>query len=76
MKTPLLKKQIVKIFQKYGLSKDHAIISTKLGVPAYQVAQAKKDRRAAMRNAKIRLYNIKPSEIINVMRGKAKQIKK
>ena len=29
-----------------------------------------------MRNAKIRLYNIKPSEIINVMRGKAKQIKK
>ena len=54
----------------------HAIISTKLGVPAYQVAQAKKDRRAAMRNAKIRLYNIKPSEIINVMRGKAKKIKK
>ena len=27
MKTPLLKKQIVKIFQKYGLSKDHALIS-------------------------------------------------
>ena len=28
MKTPLLKKQIIKIFQKYGLSKDHALIST------------------------------------------------
>ena len=28
MKTPLLKKQIVKIFQKYGLRKDHALIST------------------------------------------------
>ena len=27
MKTPLLKKQIVKIFQQYGLSKGHAIIS-------------------------------------------------
>ena len=27
MKTPLLKKQIIKIFQKYGLSKDHALIS-------------------------------------------------
>ena len=27
MKTPLLKKKIVKIFQKYGLSKDHALIS-------------------------------------------------
>ena len=27
MKTPLLKKQIIKIFQKFGLSKDHALIS-------------------------------------------------
>ena len=27
MKTPLLKKQIIKIFQKYGLTKDHALIS-------------------------------------------------
>ena len=28
MKTPLLKKQIIKIFRKFGLSKDHALIST------------------------------------------------
>ena len=28
MKTPLLKKQIIKIFQKFGLSKDHSLIST------------------------------------------------
>jgi len=28
VKTFLLKKQIIKIFQKYGLSKDHALIST------------------------------------------------
>ena len=27
MKTPLLKKQIIKIFKKFGLSKDHALIS-------------------------------------------------
>ena len=27
MKTPLLKKQIIKIFRKFGLSKDHASIS-------------------------------------------------
>ena len=27
MKTPILKKEIVKIFQKYGLSKDHSSIS-------------------------------------------------
>ena len=28
MKIPVLKKQINKIFQKFGLSKDHALIST------------------------------------------------
>ena len=28
MKTPVLKKQIIKIFQEFGLSKDHALIST------------------------------------------------
>ena len=27
MKTPILKNSIIKIFQKYGLSKDHALIS-------------------------------------------------
>ena len=27
MKTPVLKKQVIKIFQKFGLSKDHALIS-------------------------------------------------
>jgi LDH2 family malate/lactate/ureidoglycolate dehydrogenase len=27
VKTPILKKEIIKIFQKYGLSKDHALIS-------------------------------------------------
>ena len=27
MKTPLLKKEIIKIFQKFGLNKDHALIS-------------------------------------------------
>ena len=27
MKTLILKKEIIKIFQKYGLSKDHALIS-------------------------------------------------
>ena len=28
MKTPILKKKVIKIFQKFGLSKDHATIST------------------------------------------------
>ncbi len=53
----------------------HAIISTKLGIPEYQIARAKKERRAAMRNAKIRLYNLSPNEMINTFRGKSKIIK-
>ena len=28
MKTQTLKKQVIKIFQKFGLSKDHALISS------------------------------------------------
>ncbi|GAI95455.1 unnamed protein product, partial [marine sediment metagenome] len=35
----------------------------------------KKDRYAALRNAKIRLSNIKLEEISQVMRGKSKWIK-
>ena len=53
----------------------HAILSTKLGVPEYQVQRAKKDRRAAMRNAKLRLSNINLHEMTNVMKGKSKHIK-
>jgi hypothetical protein len=34
-----------------------------------------KDRRAKLRNAKIRLSNIKLDEIVQVMRGKSKWIK-
>ena len=39
------------------------------------VGRYKKDRRAALRNAKIRLSNIKLDEIVQVMRGKSKWIK-
>ena len=39
------------------------------------IARFKKDRRAALRNAKIRLSNIKLEEIVQVMRGKSKWIK-
>ncbi len=53
----------------------HAILSTKLGVPEYQVQRAKKDRRAAMRNAKLRLSNINLHEITKIMKGKSKHIK-
>lgn len=53
----------------------HAIISTKLNIPEYQIRRAQKEKSAAMRNAKIRLYNLNTTEMINVMRGKSKHIK-
>jgi hypothetical protein len=39
------------------------------------IARFKKDKRAALRNAKIRLSNIKLEEIVQVMRGQSKWIK-
>jgi hypothetical protein len=53
----------------------HAIISTRINIPEYQIARAKKERRAAMRNAKLRLYNLSTNEMINTFRGKSKIIK-
>ena len=53
----------------------HAILSTMAQVPEYIVARFKRDRRAAMRNAKLRLYDLKLPELTQVMRGKSKQIK-
>ena len=53
----------------------HAIISTKLGIPEFQIMRAKRDRRAAMRNAKLRLSSLKLGELTQVMRGKSKHIK-
>ena len=53
----------------------HAILSTMAFVPEYVVNRFRRERRAAMRNAKIRLYNLKMSEMTNVMRGKSKHIK-
>jgi len=44
-------------------------------VPEYIVNRFKKERRAAMRNAKLRMYDLKLPELTQVMRGKSKQIK-
>lgn len=51
------------------------ILSAMMNVPEYIVNRFRKERRAASRNAKLRLYNLKMSEMTNVMRGKSKQIK-
>ena len=53
----------------------HAILSTRAGIQEYVVRRFKKDRSATLRNAKIRLSNIKIEEITQVMRGKSKWIK-
>ena len=53
----------------------HAIISTRSNQPEYIVNRLKQEKSAKLRNAKIRLSNIKLNEIVQVMRGKSKWIK-
>jgi hypothetical protein len=53
----------------------YSILSTKKNIPEYMVQRFKKDRRAQLRNAKIRLSNIKLDEFVQIMRGKSKWIK-
>jgi len=51
------------------------IVSTRSGQQEYLVQRLKRDRSAKLRNAKIRLSNIKLDEFVQVMRGKSKWIK-
>ncbi len=51
------------------------ILSTRRNVPEYIVQRFKKERRAAMRNAKLRLSKINLAEISQVLRGQSKRIK-
>ena len=53
----------------------HAVISTRINQPEYVVQRLRKEKSAKLRNAKIRLSNIKLDEIVQVMRGKSKWIK-
>ena len=53
----------------------HAIISTRINQPEYIVNRLKRERSAKLRNAKIRLSNIKIEELTQLMRGKSKWIK-
>lgn len=52
------------------------VLAVKRNISEYIVQRYKKERRAALRNAKIRLSNLKLSELTQVMRNKSKQIKK
>ena len=53
----------------------YSVLSTRANVQEYIVQRFKRDRTNALRNAKIRLSNIKLDEIVQVMRGKSKWIK-
>ena len=53
----------------------YALLSTSTGIQEYIVRRFQKEKSAKLRNAKIRLSNIKLDQIIQVMRGKSKWIK-
>jgi len=53
----------------------YSLLATMRNVPEYIVKRYQKDRSSALRNAKIRLSNIKSDEFVQVMRGKSKWIK-
>jgi len=53
----------------------YSILAGRINQPEYIIQRLKRDRSAKLRNAKIRLSNIKLEEIVQVMRGKSKWIK-
>ena len=53
----------------------HAILSTRINTPEYTIQRFKKERFAAVRNAKLRLSNFKLEELTQILRGKSKWIK-
>ena len=53
----------------------HGVLSGRANVPEYVINRYKKERSSALRNAKIRLSNIKLEEISQVFRNKGKWIK-
>tara|TARA_A100000171_G_C2125335_1_gene143168 strand:+ start:805 stop:1683 length:879 start_codon:yes stop_codon:yes gene_type:complete len=69
MKVPKMAEQAMYMHIAYS------ILSGRSGIPEYIVNRFKRDRFSALRNAKIRLSNIKIEEISQVFRNKAKWIK-
>jgi hypothetical protein len=53
----------------------YSILSVSTGIQEYVVRRFKQEKSAKLRNAKIRLSNLKLDQIVQVMRGKAKWIK-
>ena len=53
----------------------HAVLASRANTPEYLVNRYKKERFAAIRQAKLRLSNIKLEELTQILRGKSKHIK-
>jgi hypothetical protein len=53
----------------------HAILALRINQPEYIIQRFKQEKSAKLRNAKIRLSNIKLDEIVQVLRGQSKWIK-
>jgi hypothetical protein len=53
----------------------HAILSVKINQPEYVIQRLRREKSAKLRNAKIRLSNIKLNEFVQIARGKSKWIK-
>ena len=53
----------------------HAVIASRINQPEYVVQRLKREASAKLRNAKIRLSNLKINQIVQVMRGKSKWLK-
>ena len=53
----------------------HAILATRANTPEYLVNRFKKEKFAAVRQAKLRLSNYKPEEFAQTLRGQSKWIK-
>jgi hypothetical protein len=65
-----------KLFEQYIYAAiKFEILNSKFGVQEYIVARSKKDRRALLANAKIRISNIHPGRLLMNMRGMDKIIK-
>lgn len=65
-----------KLFEKYVYAYiTYEILNAKFGVQEYIVSRARKERRALLANAKIRISNIHPGRLLMNLRGMDKIIK-
>jgi hypothetical protein len=65
-----------KLFEQYVYAAiKYEILNAKFGVQEYIIARARKDRKALLSNAKIRISNIHPGRLLMNLRGMDKIIK-